>query len=587
MKTRSPGLGLWLALTLATLLGGACSSDPSDEDSPGDSGFGGEEDASPGGRSSAGNSTSGKAHGGTSQTSGGDGSAGELGVGGTLPNAGTSATAGSSSTTTGGAADGVAGMSSAAGAAGRSEPGAAGEGSGPSTGCFVNGDCPSGQICQGVLPGRQCVEFGVLCDAAYSLPCPKHQRCTDDKRCAGPVQLGQPCHPWECDEGLRCAAGANGSTCQPAILANQPCSQSTEDECVEGTSCQQVVNFSDDAPHLICIGYVPEGSMCDENCHSIGGHPHCYFTRTCEAGLACAINNPDDWSGDTCVKKTSGALAESCQVNDCQPDLYCDYTDNICKTKSGTGQGCSTSYVCQSGNYCGPDNKCHLSPGQSGDSCYPYSCGAGLFCSASSKCKAQQADGTDCTLFDQCQGFCAANGKCTAIPKLGQACKSFDASKQACAAGYCSAGFVCTAYGVAGGACSSSASCGAGLTCDLTTSKCISDSPEIGEDCLLSNVYPLFPGKSRVFAGSSFYYCNENEFCGLDQKCHAAPPTQGMSCRDISNSAVACAAGHYCDTQGDSKCHAYAGLRQDCSSERCNAGRCGSGFSDGQCVAAP
>jgi hypothetical protein len=99
-------------------------------------------------------------------------------------------------------------------------------------------------------------------------------------------------------------------------------------------------------------------------------------------------------------------------------------------------------------------------------------------------------------------------------------------------------------------------------------------------------VSPPYPNKATAYSQGVAYYCDLNQFCGPDKKCHT-PPGLGEGCIDIGGATKKCQDGLYCDGNRDSKCHAFAKLGDDCSVDTCGEGRCSPGFLDGQCVTPP
>lgn len=569
-----------LALGLAIALGGGCGSEMQGRALPDD-----DREMSSGGA------------GGLAAMEGGAAGESPQVIGGTSAHAGEGGAAGADSLGMGGAdctaceGGGQAGDKSGAGLGPGGSGGEGGSLPSAEPECFVNGDCPEGQLCEGALKGKACVEADLYCEAPAPPRCSSHRRCTSDNRCTSPAQLGEACRVFECAPGLRCAAAPGGATCQPTIAENEPCTRASEDECANGTSCQEVQAFQDGPATLTCVGPRKEGELCDENCVSNGGRPRCYYTRTCGPGLGCLQVALESWAEDYCVKRSTGALGESCLVNGCQQDLYCD-AEHVCVSAPQAGQPCHAPQIpfCRSGSYCGPDFQCHSLGAPEDTPCYSsFNCDAGLYCDAvARKCRPAQENGTPCSQLDQCEGFCDAGGHCAATPQLGDSCAALGSVKQACSAGYCGAALKCDAFADLGAPCSRTVACGAGLVCDIADGACVSAAPLIGRDCLESEVWPHYANATPFYLGSRAHYCQVGEFCGSDKICRSSPALRGETCEALDGTEQPCAAGHYCDWQGDKKCHRYAALREDCSIDRCSLtgaeGLCAPVVFDGRCA---
>lgn len=315
-------------------------------------------------------------------------------------------------------------------------------------------------------------------------------------------------------------------------------------------------------------------------CIAAIGPPDCPFDKNWGAPPACAaIFTP--------LRKTG----ERCTGGGCQPEDYCKPSGNsgfcgTCEHTLRVGAGCNPAYnACEAGSRC-VKGFCEpfYDTGAQGDACGPGmgGCAGPLQClpvpgRAARRCAPPQGLGGLCESGGGCLGsaWCdrkqgVAFGICVAKATLGQPCRLspyIGTDESSCAAGLAcepgadgAASATCQVVAL-GMRCSAEAACPSwGWTCvqGKDGEQRCAEPPGLGESC-----------KPRPAATDGRDWRNQRCQLGLacdpqTQLCIAAPPI-GAACVDLS-----CAAGLWCDVQGQSDPQGICRAAPKAAGDRCN-----------------
>jgi hypothetical protein len=231
--------------------------------------------------------------------------------------------------------------------------------------CMVPGDCEQGLVCG--EDGKCAMRASETCSAEDA--CGHLQECAAPRACAPRVGEGDACtSDRQCEPELFCGDDQR-CTVRPAL--DEPCARGAL--CAAGLACEPP-----GAENPICRPLPAEGEPCatDENGPFV-----------CGAGLGCSDQGscqPLPTAGQPCA-----------MINRCADGLACDFTaeGSLCVEPKPLGGACQNEVVC----------------------------GAEAHCAAGA-CTADEADGTPCTVGNECLNVCvpADTGALVCAPPRAQ-----------------------------------------------------------------------------------------------------------------------------------------------------------------------
>lgn len=283
------------------------------------------------------------------------------------------------------------------------------------------GRCRAGSCCAGCWNGTRCVSGrsasacgrgGGMCATCSDADACTSDVCTPEGACAYPFAP----RGTSCDDGLFCTAsdrcnGAGrceglGNRCDDGIACTTDiCEETTRsctstpptDQCIVGRSCVARGTGPSGVPCLVCDptrnprGWSPAGDGC-----AIGGV--CVARGTRHAVYPCLVCDPTrnaaDWSPLDVGERCSEA---SCTAGRLIPAGVCSASGECVV---GAAMRCATGV-------CGSPTEC-------ASSCADVGCPGDSFCGPSGACELRRANGSSCSVSDDCvSGHCVAGICCS------------------------------------------------------------------------------------------------------------------------------------------------------------------------------
>ncbi len=319
------------------------------------------------------------------------------------------------------------------------------------------GTTPGGKS-YGVCDTPPCKDSGVACSGTGAGNC-----------CQDTVKLLCDANICKIPVGAACTSGGNdcvtGTVCEPNVSApttgtckvplGSPCpSELGAAGCVTGASCGNVPAFGSN-PALTNVCSITNG----DNCANTGAL-YCQTGAICDTTLAKCVTAGQIKIGDSGCFANTDCLNSTCSVSG-------GATPGVCQ--------CVNPAACTAGTCCS-GSICDIAPSASSGGCVAE--GKNLIPSDHTGCFTD----ADCITGDTCKG---ANG---ATPGICQApCTNPDSCLMPtdCCNGYvCNSNYAC-ALCIASGAdtpCGGDGDCCPGVSCDLTTKKCVTAIPA-GDGC--------------------------------------------------------------------------------------------------------
>jgi hypothetical protein len=496
----------------------------------------------------------------------------------------------------------------------------------PVGGCSLDGDCASGQYCDGTT--LMCV--AKLANGAATV--------TDSLHTGTCPALGVECASGVCDSDGKCGYANGGGTCDAtngAVVCRSGSCSGTRCGCASDTDCASTEFCL--ASTSTCTAKLADGAAtiadalhttscpdrgaaeCQSGTCGVGSNL-CLAAGACAADSDCASTMY--CNGATCVlKKTNGtatttdaihtgscpALGVECVSAVCDADDVCGYAmgsgtcdatnaATVCRTGvcATTGTcGCSADTDCASNQYCSGTTRACTAKLDLGGTCNSSNaaqiCESGACGSASLACIPNSGSG--CWTDGDCLGtqFCKADHSCTnklangtAIPNdpaHGGACSAQNASA-VCASGACDASDNTCGIGLEHATCASTDQCTAGV-CVLTGDNagrcepCVSDASCTGATpaCnTTTNHCVACTGASHELCTGDAPLCNTStNACMACSADHAAVATAG-SCPS-ANAPLCTATGACGKCTANSDCTGHArGAFCDLTTGACGAG---------------
>ncbi len=442
-----------------------------------------------------------------------------------------------------------------------------------SGGCYVDGDCSSGQYCD--RPSLTCV---AKLPAGTAIPSDGLHggTCADAAKVCASGLCNSATSTCAADDGAVCSSVnqcvSNTCTSGHCVPAVGGCYVDTD--CGAGEYC--------DRPSLSCVAKLPAGTaipndgLHDGTCTDAA--------KVCVSGLCnsatstCAANNGNACTGaNQCVSNT-------CTSGHCVPAVGGCYVDTDC----GVGEYCDRpSLTCVAKL---PAGTAIPSDGLHGGTCADAAvvCASGLCNSATSTCAAGEGDA--CTSANQCVSNTCTSGHC--VPAVGGC--YVDAN---CDVGeYCDrpslscvatlpAGTPIPNDGLHGGTCADAAKvCASGL-CNSATSTCAAGEGNactsanqcVSNTCTSGHCVPAVSGCYVDTDCGAGQYCDRSTLtCATKLGVGDTIPSDGLHGGGCADAATVCATG-FCNPATNA-CAAPPGescvANNQCASNSCTSGYC-------------
>jgi hypothetical protein len=280
--------------------------------------------------------------------------------------------------------------------------------------------------------GTSCVGGSCNTDA----DCQSGYYCGTDGQCHGQKSQGQSCDPAADCKGGSCGVCATGH-CVDGVCCDTACAAacdacSTAAGASTNGTCAILSAGAAGAP--ACTPLVCDGSnaACPTACVSDAG---CDATHYCAADQTC---KPKKVQGSLCDKSAGGDCFNTgcgvCQTGNCVDGFCCDTAcSGACQSCSSAAKGAGNNGECGAvADRTDPDGDCSpytCTAGACGTGCTADAdCGSGKACvTATGQCVTPAAQGTQCSVKEECQsGFCV-DGVCCDTACTGQ-CEACNAA---------------------------------------------------------------------------------------------------------------------------------------------------------------